>query len=320
MLMSCLWCRRTVDGPLSREPYRRLILSAEFAVSYRARTRDATGSTVAAVLLPGERPRVEAAGSGCFSVVHGDSIPDAIRVVRERPVDAIIVSVHRCDGRQFEALNHLVRDFPGIPTVALVSQHDASSTEMLLQLGATGVKQVVDVTSPAGWQRLRQIVSQPTTRSAARIQSPLAAALDDVPADARLFFEVMIRVAPETLTVRELAQRLRIRPSTLMSRFGRAGLPSPKSYLAAVRLLHAAVLFEQEGLSVADVSYRLEYSSPQSFARHLRAMLGITASEFRHRFPFSVALERFLALMVTPYREELRTFHPLAAGSWDSGH
>jgi AraC-like DNA-binding protein len=78
-------------------------------------------------------------------------------------------------------------------------------------------------------------------------------------------------------------------------------------------------LFETSGLSVADVSYRLEYSSPQSFGRHLRAMLGLTASEFRRRFPFPNALGRFLELMVSPYVPIWRTFHPIAAGSWDGG-
>ena len=34
-------------------------------------------TTVAAVLLPGERLRVDAAGNGCFAVVHRDSVPDA---------------------------------------------------------------------------------------------------------------------------------------------------------------------------------------------------------------------------------------------------
>ena len=91
---------------------------------------DQESTTVAAVLLPGERPRVDAAGSGCFSVVHRDSIPDAMRVVRERSVDAVLVSVHRCGPDQVEVVGHLVREFPGIPTVALISQHDSSSTEM----------------------------------------------------------------------------------------------------------------------------------------------------------------------------------------------
>jgi AraC-like DNA-binding protein len=100
-----------------------------------------------------------------------------------------------------------------------------------------------------------------------------------------------------------------------MSRFARAGLPSPKNYLAAVRLLHAAYLFEAAGLSVADVSYRLEYSSPQSFGRHLRAMLGVTAIEFRRRFPFPIALARFVELMILPYAGIWRSFHPLDAGA-----
>jgi AraC-like DNA-binding protein len=273
--------------------------------------------TVATVLLPIERPRVDAASSGCFAVVHRDSIPEAVRIVRERPVDAVLVSVHRCSPEQVEVLGHLVREFPGIPTVALVSQHDPTATEMLLRLGASGVRQVVDVTSPTGWNRLRQVVGQPATRAVARIQAPIMAALAEAPADTRLFIEAMIRLAPDTPTVTNLAQRLYVRPSTLMSRFARAGLPSPKNYLSAVRLLHASYLFEASGLSVADVSYRLEYSSPQSFGRHLRAMLGVTALEFRRRFPFPRALERFVELLIVPYLPIWRTFHPLAAGSWE---
>jgi AraC-like DNA-binding protein len=298
---------------LSAAAYRRPPFHPERHVVY-----ESGNLTVAAVLTPGERQRVDAAGNGIFAVVHRDSVPDAVRVVRERPVDAVLVSVHRCAPEQIGAVGRLVRDFPGIPTVALVSQHNAGATEMLLRLGASGVRQVVDVTVPAGWAQLRQVVGQPATRAVARIQGPILEALGEAPPDARLFVEVMVRLAPETPTVRKLSGRLHVRPSTLMSRFSRAGLPSPKNYLAAVRLLHAAHLFEAGGLSVADVSYRLEYSSPQSFGRHLRTMLGITSSEFRQRFPFPLALDRFIALMLMPYRKTWEEFHPLAAGGWDA--
>src|SRR5437899_925526 len=116
-----------------------------------------------------------------------------------------------------------------------------------------------------------------------------------------------------------VARQLRVRPSTLTSRFCRAGLPSAKSYLAGMRLLHAAFLFQNPGLSVSDVAYRMDYSSPQSFGRHLRAVLGVTAGEFRRRFPFDVALARYIDLLIIPYRETLRAFHPFNAGSWDQG-
>jgi hypothetical protein len=146
---------------------------------------------------------------------------------------------------------------------------------------------VVDVTSPSGWQRLRELISGPATRASARIQAPLFDALGDVSPDTRLYFEALVRLAPETVTVRKLAGSLQVRPSTLMSRFSRAHLPSPKSYLAAV----------------------------QSFGRHVRALMGITSSEFRNRIPFPAAMERFIEIMITPYLEALRDFHPLAAGN-----
>lgn len=265
---------------------------------------------VAAVLRPDERTRVEAAGTGWFSLLHGETIPDAIRSVRERPVDAVLVSVHRCS-RELEALDHLVRGFPGIPTVALISRHDAEGTEALLHLGASGVRQVVDVTGPEGWHRLRQVLGQPVTRDVARIQQPVLLALGEVPPDTRLFFEALIRLAPDIPTARQLADRVGVRCTTLMSRFGRAGLPSPKSYLAAMRLVHAALFFERPGYTVADVAYRLDYSSPQSFGRHVRALLGITTSELRRRFPFEQAVTRFIEMMVVPYREVWPQFRPL---------
>ena len=104
-----------------------------------------------------------------------------------------------------------------------------------------------------------------------------------------------------------------------MSRFFRAELPAPKQYLCMARLVRAARLFENPGFSVANVAYHLDYSSPQSFGRHLKAMLGVTAGEFRRRFPFEVSLERYVDLLITPYRETLRAFCPLNAGLWDQG-
>jgi len=172
----------------------------------------------------------------------------------------------------------------------------------------------VDCTHPDGWRRLRDVVGHPASPVAARVLARLVPALGDVSVETRLFFETVTRLAPALSTVRGLCRHLRARPSTLMSRFQRAGLPSPKSYLAAMRLLHAAYLFQNPGLSVSDVAYRMDYSSPQSLGRHLKAVLGVT-----DRFPFDVALARYVDLLITPYREALRAFHPLNAGLWDQG-
>lgn len=267
--------------------------------------------TVAAVVSPAERANLDAASLGCFAVLHRSSLPEAVRTVRERPIDAVLLSVQQCAHERVELVDQLVRRFPEIPMVALVSRHDELSSETLLRLGATGVRRVVDVSAPAGWRRLRQLVAEPATHGAARILAPLLEALPDLSSDARLFLELLVRTAPETPSVRPLTRRLNLKPSTLMSRFARAGLPSPKNYLAAVRLLYAAQFFEGGGRSIADVAYRLDCSSPQSFGRTLRSTLGIPPSEFRRRFSFPTALDRFLAHLVVPYREAWGRFRPL---------
>jgi AraC-like DNA-binding protein len=276
--------------------------------------------TVCTLLPPSERPRFEAVGDGCFVAVHADSCREVLSAARRRRVDAIVLSVHRCVGEDLPAVARLVREFPAIPAVALVSRHDRHATETLLRLGASGVRAAVDCTDASGWRRLRDLVGQPASPVAARILHRLVPALgDDVPEDTRLFFEALTRLAPVIRTVRALARHLRIRPSTLMSRFLRAALPSPKTYLAGMRLVHAAHLFHNPGLSVADVAYRLDFSSPQSFSRHLKALLGVTAGEFRRRFPFDVALARYVDLLVTPYRETFRAFRPMNVGVGDQG-
>src|SRR5512134_1507373 len=237
--------------------------------------------TVCTVLPRDERPRIEAAGDGCFATLHADTVNEALVVARRARVDALVISVHSCRHEALPAVARLVRDFPSIPAVALVSRHDPRAGETLLQLGAHGVRAVIDCTEPAGWRRLRDLVGRPASPVTARVLERLVPALHGATAEARVFFEALARLAPVLPTVRAVARHLRHRPSTLMSRFYRAGLPSPKSYLAGMRLVHAAYLLESPGLSVADVAYRLDYSSPQSFGRHLRAMLGLSAGEYR---------------------------------------
>ena len=269
---------------------------------------------IAAVLDPYERARVDAAGSGCFALVHRESVRDALRLVRERPVDAVLVSVRRCAGEAPALLEQFSRSFPSVPTVALVTRREPGDAEALLRLGATGVRQVVDATDPAGWRRLREVLGAPPTERAASILLPILEALGPITAGSRRFWEELVRTAPETTTVRRLANALSITPSTFVSRFVRTGLPSPKDHLVAVRLCHAAKLFDEGDLTIADVAYRMDYASPQSFGRHLRVVLGITPSEFRTRFPFCAVLQRFLDRFVRPYKETWRSFRPLAPG------
>src|SRR2546427_12518581 len=135
--------------------------------------------TICTVLPPPERPRLDAVGDGCFTTLHASSFRDALRAARRKRVDALVLSVHACRSCELPAVARFVREFPAIPTVALVSRHDRSATETLLKLGATGVRSAVDCTEPAGWQRLRGRVGHPAPPVAARILAPVVPARGD---------------------------------------------------------------------------------------------------------------------------------------------
>lgn len=269
--------------------------------------------TVAAVLDPLERGRADAASQGSFALVHRDSFRDALRVVRERGADAVLLSVRRC-AEEAPLIEQFSRAFPAIPTVALMTSHSPADAEALLRLGATGVRRVVDATSAAGWHRLRELLATSSPDRGGILLAPVLEVIGPMPSGTRRFWEELIRVAPETTTVRRLATILGVQATTLVSRFMRAGLPSPKDHLVGVRLCHAARLFDEGDLTVGDVAYRLEYASPQSFGRHLRTVLGITPSEFRARFPYPTVRERFLDRIVRPHVTTWRKFRPLAPG------
>jgi len=279
----------------------------------------AVAPLIATVLDPADRSRLDAAAQGRFRPLHADSVREVIRVVREGPINAVLLSAGRMDRSELQGVPKLVYGFPGVPTVAVVSGHSADATARLLDLGACGVRRILDLNNRAGWQELRALLGDPTTGVACAILARVMPELDGVPLQCRTFFEATIRAAPSITTVRALAQRLGVSSSTLMSKFFRARLPSPKRYLAAIRLLYAAALLAAPGLSIADVAYRLEFSSPQSFGRHLRSVLGITAVDFRCRVGFDAALEEFVARLIVPYRGSLRALRPLNHGVADLG-
>src|SRR2546426_5426261 len=82
--------------------------------------------TVCTVLPPPERPRLDAAGDGCFATLHAASLRDALRAARRKRVDALVLSVHACRGEELPAVARFVREFPAIPAVAL----DRKSTRL----------------------------------------------------------------------------------------------------------------------------------------------------------------------------------------------
>jgi len=262
---------------------------------------------------PGERLRVEAAGSGVYRAIHHDSV-DALRHnVRRAAPAAVFMSVGRQLTAQAPGVARLVREFPRVPVVALLSQVDQTTPHAVLSLGNCGIRRLVDVREASGWHRLRDIVAREAVSNVERLAlAMLREELDGVPEDCWRFFEALFQGKNPVSTVKGMALALNVLPSTLMSRFFRAQLPSPKRYLAWARLVRVARLLENPGASVGDIANQLEYSSAQSFCRHVKTMLGVTAGEFRRTLDGQGMLTRFRDELVRPHLRTLRALRPLA--------
>jgi len=100
--------------------------------------------------------------------------------------------------------------------------------------------------------------------------------------------------------VQQVAARARVDRRTFERWFARLGLPSPRHFLAAARVLYAHRLLQDPGFTVDDVAQRLGYAQTKTLQLHARAYLGLTAGEMRLTLDPGQALERIARRFVPP--------------------
>ena len=272
---------------------------------------------VSTMLTMPERYRVDAVGTDTCDLVHRDTIDEVLRDVRSRRAGAVVLSVARCEHPEAARIecrvSSLVRDFPRVTALALLGELSGDAPSTMLLLGRSGIRTIVDVRRPDGWRALRNALSvrsvagDITSRALAQLMSDLCSA----PPDCRQFFIPLFNSTEPVTTVAQLARMLAVLPSTLISRFGRASLPSPKTYLSWARLVRAAALLENPGVSASAVATALEFSSPQGFGRHVRLRLNLTLSTFRRLYTGADMLARFRQELVLDHLSKLTVFRPL---------
>jgi AraC-like DNA-binding protein len=269
---------------------------------------------VSTILTPLERSRVDAAAQGLCSALHRESLDEVLLDLREKKASLVLISVARYGTQSSSRMAAMVREFPRVPAVAILTETQNSTPHATLALGQLGVRTLVDARMPTGWQTLRNLLASQGSNDLQRSAlNQIGLDLPGVSKDCWRFFELLFDSSPQISTVRQLARHLNILPSTLMSRFFRANLPAPKRYLSLARLIRAARLFENPGLSVARVANHLDYSSPQSFGRHVRTIMKMSPVRFRGTYDGQGMLQYFRTELILPYVETLRTFRPSAA-------
>lgn len=100
---------------------------------------------IATVLTPLERVRVDVASEGVFEVLHRGSVEEMAEDVRAKDVDAVILSVARYDTASTARMAAMVREFPTVPTFALLTEVQRSTPHSMLELGRVGVRTLIKV-------------------------------------------------------------------------------------------------------------------------------------------------------------------------------
>ena len=272
--------------------------------------RHPNAPVVVTVLEPKLRGEVDLATYGVFATVHTSSIADAMEAVRDHTVRALLLSPQMLDDGQIPSVNRLLSGLPGVATVAVVAERAQVPSDRLLALGACGVKRMVDLKEKQGWSDLRSSLETDCSDIAVDISRRLGQELATMSRGTQEFFTLLVRHAADTTSVKSLAVKMELKPSTLVSRFYRPGLPSVRRYLCDMRLMFASAHMSASAVSIAAVARRLNYSSPQSFGRHVYIRYRVPAGTFRRTYPFDRMVTEYVEDLVSPYRPTFAAFNP----------
>src|SRR5579863_5262124 len=157
---------------------------------------DQNPPSISTILTPDERSSLDAAGRGMCEALHRDSIDEVTRDVRERRAGAVVVSVARCV-RETMNVTSLMREFPRIPAIALLSITGQAASHAVLTLGQCGIRTLIDVREPDGWRALRAAIANSSPAESGRFAlDVLSTDLAGVSAACWDFFDALFATTP----------------------------------------------------------------------------------------------------------------------------
>lgn len=235
-----------------------------------------------------------------FAVAHARSWDAVLNTIRTRPVEIAVVDPLLSGEPRGQEIERLRVLFPSLPLI-LYTSLTPQVAAVLLGLGQRGIHHVVFARFDDHAQRLREVVESEEMHAASRqLLGQLAGALAPLPQELRWALEEALRMPGEVQTIQQVAARARVDRGTCARWFARAGLPSPRHFLAATRVLYAHRLLQDPGFTIEDVAERLGYAQAKTLQQHARTYLGLTAGEMRLSLTPDAAAQRILGSFLTP--------------------
>src|SRR5437870_5797414 len=245
--------------------------------------------------------RLRRAAPARFALAHAATWETALATIRARPVELAVVDPllsGTASAKEIEQLRHL---FPSLPLI-LYTALTPPTAAVLLALGQQGVRHVVFARYDDHPGHLRHVlVAEEARATSQQLLEQFAWALAPLPSELRWVLEEVLRAPAEVQSVQQVAARARVDRRTFERWFTRVGLPSPRHFLAAARVLYAHRLLQDPGFTIDDVARRLRYAQTKTLQQHAHAYLGVPAGELRLTLAPDEALQRVVrSFRMTP--------------------
>ena len=196
----------------------------------------------------------------------------------------------------------------------LYTQLRPDTARLLLDLGSAGVRTAVfcgvDDSAPHLGAVLGELVRDSITH---RAQARLTALMAPLPRRLRVAVEQCIREDDARVDVSVLAARACMTRRTVERHFMRAGLPTPKIILRAVRVLTAYRLLYDGTRTCNGVAKTLGYGKVSTLRAHLKRTFGVHARALQSAPTPESAIEALLDHPAAPHDARAVHFPPAAA-------
>lgn len=103
---------------------------------------------------------------------------------------------------------------------------------------------------------------------------------DQLPKQNEIDHYALFQQIPKTISIAAIIAEFHISQSTALHLFKQYSQQSPQKYLQSLKMQIAKNLLLQPDLSIKEVAYKLNYSSPGHFSREFKRFFGITPRQY----------------------------------------
>lgn len=248
--------------------------------------------------VPRERLPWLRAADPDFVFVPADGWAEAVELIRTRPVETAVLDPMLSGGEpRTHEIERIRQLFPSLPLL-LYTALGPQSAAVLLALGRSGIRRAIFHRFDDAPATLRAALQAELDQCASQqVLQSLGDLLDGLPGQFREALGAVLGPTNGTGSVGDLARFALVERRTCERWFVRAGLPSPRLVMIAVRMLYAHRLLQDPGYTVEDVALRLGYGKTKTMQMHCREVFGLPAGEVR----ITLSADEATAMVVRRY-------------------